>query len=305
VLTDPKAVLFLDCHGKDLGSTDGELSLLILGLPESTYIVDAITLADDIPRLAPYLQNRDLRKVVWDGRLGYSELWHGFGIRLENVLNLQLAHLHGKYDITQRKSIPLSGKMTAVKDKKLLSAAGIEVEQKRTSQSPPNTGRGCHRIINKTWTDRPLSQSHLDFTSIEMAHLRLLSSTLIPLATKYPHVLRESKRYIELWHHHRRDSNNPYYTHFYLPQGIIERTETERSWRLLGTRRCRGCERDLYQESYQLEFRRWQRTPEKQFCYTCAKVKLRRYRRTTFLDILELSKSRASPAPVARVTQKV
>lgn len=130
-----------------------------------------------------------------------------------------------------------------------------------------------------------------------MNHLRLLSTTLIPLAGKYPHILRESKRYIESWHHHRRDPKNVYHTHFYLPQGIIERTESERNWRLLGTRRCRGCEKDLYQESYQIEFRRWTRTPEKQFCYTCAKVKLRRYRRTTFLDILELSKSRASPVP--------
>jgi len=245
-------------------------------------------LSSNIPHLAPFLQSRKLRKVVWDGRLCYAELWHRFSIRLENVLDLQLVYLHGKYDFTQRKCFPLSGKVTAIKDQKLLPQAGVEIEQKR---------RRSHNIKGN-WSTRPLSQAYLDFANVEMAHLRILATSLIPLATKYPHILRESKRYIELWHHHRRDASNPYHTNNYLPQGIIERTELERSFRLLGTRRCRGCERDLYQESYAVEFRRWLRSPDKQFCYTCAKVKLRRYRRTTFLDILELSKSRASPAPV-------
>ena len=130
-----------------------------------------------------------------------------------------------------------------------------------------------------------------------MSHLRMLATNLILQAGRSANILRESKRYVELWHHRRRDIKNPYQFHNYVPQGIIERTETERSWRSLGTRRCRGCERDLYQESYQVEFRRWASNSEKQFCYTCAKVNLRRYRRNRFLDVLELAKSRtASPA---------
>jgi hypothetical protein len=60
--------------------------------------------------------------------LGYSELWHRYAIRLENVLDLQLVYLHEKYDVTQRKSIPLSGIMTAVKEKKLLSSVVVEEE---------------------------------------------------------------------------------------------------------------------------------------------------------------------------------
>src|SRR5271167_1961821 len=114
-------MIFLEFHGKGLGSTDGNLSLLQIGLTSKTFIVDAITLDHDIRRLAPFLQNRNIRKIVWDGRLGYSELWHQYAIRLENVLDLQLVYLHERYDVTQRKSIPLSGIMTAVKEKKLLS----------------------------------------------------------------------------------------------------------------------------------------------------------------------------------------
>jgi hypothetical protein len=125
---DPDAIIFLEFQGKGLGSKDGNLSLLQIGLTSKTFIVDTIILDDDIPRLAPFLQNRNIRKIVWDGRLGYSELWHRYAIRLENVLDLQLVYLHERYDIIQRKSIPLSGKLTAIKEKKLLSPVAIEME---------------------------------------------------------------------------------------------------------------------------------------------------------------------------------
>jgi hypothetical protein len=120
--------MFLEFQGKGLGSTDGDLSLLQIGLPSKTFVVDAITLDDNIPRLASFLQNRNIRKIVWDGRLGYSELWHRYAIRLENVLDLQLVYLHERFDVTQRKSVPLNGKLTAIKEKKLVSPVAIEME---------------------------------------------------------------------------------------------------------------------------------------------------------------------------------
>jgi len=128
----PDAMILLDVHGKGVGSSGGDLSLLQLGLDSKTFMIDVVALHKDIPRLFPFLQSRSIRKVVWDGRLAYSELWHRYGICLENVLDLQLVYLHEKYDETQRKCIPLSGKTTAIKDKKLLSIAEVESEVKRT-----------------------------------------------------------------------------------------------------------------------------------------------------------------------------
>ena len=138
-----------------------------------------------------------------------------------------------------------------------------------------------------------------------MVHLRMLASILVPQAGKSANILRESKRYIEIWHRHRRDTKSPYQIPNYLPQGIVERTENERSNRGLGTRRCRGCDRELYQESFQVEFRRWAYLLEKQYCYTCAKVNLRLYRRTRFLDVLELAKSRTSSPALIMTETKV
>jgi len=137
-----------------------------------------------------------------------------------------------------------------------------------------------------------------------MAHLRLLTTALLPQVENLANILRESKRYVEMWHRARRDRLNRYQTHNYLPQGILERTEEERLFKALGTRKCRGCERHLYQDSFEVDVRRFVRNTEKQYCYTCAKVNLRQYRRARFLDILELAKSRtSSPALVTERTK--
>jgi hypothetical protein len=64
--------------------------------------------------------------------LGYSELWHRYAIRLENVLDLQLVYLHERFDVILRKCIPLSGKLSALREKNLLSPDSVEVELKST-----------------------------------------------------------------------------------------------------------------------------------------------------------------------------
>ena len=280
------------------------MSILQIGVPTTTFVVDAIALNEQIPLLAPFLSDRNIQKIVWDGRLGYSELWHRYEIRLQNVLDLQLMYLHDRYDVSIQKCVPLSGKLTAIKEKKLLSPAVVEIELK----SPPSLGLELiserFALSKDKWSDRPLPATHLEYAAAQMSHLRMLAAILVPQAGKSANILRESKRYIELWHRQRRNTKSPYQIPNYLPQGIIERTENERSNRTLGARRCRGCVRELYQESFQLELRRWAYSLEKQYCYTCAKVNLRLYRRTRFLDVLELAKSRtASPALIMTETK--
>ena len=126
LITDPEAMILLDFQGEYLGSTDGNLSLFLVGLPRKTFVVDAIALEDKLPKLSPFMQNRSLRKVVWDGRLGYSELWHRYRIRLESVLDLQLVYLHERHKISRKTVVLLSGRTMALKDNKLLSLTAIE-----------------------------------------------------------------------------------------------------------------------------------------------------------------------------------
>ena len=108
------------------------MSIIQIGLPAKTYIIDAIALDAQIPMLAPFLSDRNIRKIAWDARLGYSELRHRYKVRMQNVLDLQLVYLHERYDVSAQKCVPLSGKLTAIKEKKLLSPAAVEIELKST-----------------------------------------------------------------------------------------------------------------------------------------------------------------------------
>lgn len=159
--------ILLDFQGKTLGSTDGDLSLLQIGLPTKTYVVDAVALDGIIPKLAPYLQSRAIRKVVWDGRLGYSELWHRYGIRLENVLDLQLVYLHERYDFTERKCIPLSGKLSALKEKNLLSEDLVEIELKSMLSI-----KFSYMQSVVTWTKKRGDNDHYLLPSLSLHHLK-------------------------------------------------------------------------------------------------------------------------------------
>jgi len=122
--------MLLAFHGKGVGNVGGNLSLLQIGLPSKTFIVDALAFHDDMGRLAPFLQSRNILKVVWDGRLGYAELWHRYGIRLENVLDLQLVYLHDRYDLSARKSVGLTGKLGAIRQKDLFPMETSESDLK-------------------------------------------------------------------------------------------------------------------------------------------------------------------------------
>lgn len=96
-LLSKSAVVILDCEGQDLGSSVGTLSLISLGTPESeaVYLIDAISVDNAALQtaLGQIVSNRSITKVVWDGRMDYSELFFGFSTPMENVLDLQIVDI--------------------------------------------------------------------------------------------------------------------------------------------------------------------------------------------------------------------
>ena len=86
--------IFLDCEGRDLGRVGGKLGLVQLGIENEVYLVDIITYPEALDSLKPILENSRLKKVVWDGRNDYCELWHGHGIELRSPLDLQLVRVY-------------------------------------------------------------------------------------------------------------------------------------------------------------------------------------------------------------------
>jgi exonuclease 3'-5' domain-containing protein 1 len=103
-VTDAVAVLHLseylvlDCEGKDIGRTDGLLSVICIGTAhaEHIFVFDTLALTRSEPAMAPLLdlmKNERVCKVVWDGRQDFLEILDNYGVRLGGVLDLQLAEV--------------------------------------------------------------------------------------------------------------------------------------------------------------------------------------------------------------------
>ena len=58
-------------------------------MPSKTYLTDIISLTTD--SLRPIIKLCLVTKIVFDGRMDFSELYHGHGTTLHNVIDLQLA----------------------------------------------------------------------------------------------------------------------------------------------------------------------------------------------------------------------
>ncbi|KAI0759903.1 ribonuclease H-like domain-containing protein [Irpex lacteus] len=91
-------IIFMDCEGVELGVVGGSLSILSLGVISggpinvlNIYLIDVTRLS--VARLRPVfnlLASPITTKVVWDGRMDYSALFHGFGVHMQNVIDLQV-----------------------------------------------------------------------------------------------------------------------------------------------------------------------------------------------------------------------
>lgn len=91
----------LDCEGQDLGQQGGSLSLInfrTIG-PEipNTYLIDVLSLTKDALRpVFDIIQSSSPTKVMFDGRMDYSELFHEYGTPICGALDLQLADIHSR-----------------------------------------------------------------------------------------------------------------------------------------------------------------------------------------------------------------
>jgi exonuclease 3'-5' domain-containing protein 1 len=95
--------IFLDCEGQTLGEVGGKLSLLDVGVVQeedserrlSVFLIDVLAFQGPNSHLLvpifDIMRSETVFKVVFDGRMDASELLHGHGVQLNNVLDLQVA----------------------------------------------------------------------------------------------------------------------------------------------------------------------------------------------------------------------
>ncbi|KAI0049332.1 hypothetical protein FA95DRAFT_1556986 [Auriscalpium vulgare] len=99
------AYAVLDCEGRELGTSQGALSLLCLGTPivpdcpQVIYIIDIPAIRHDsgsVAALSTFLADPTIIKVVWDGRMDAIELYETLAADMGTVLDLQIAEIFGR-----------------------------------------------------------------------------------------------------------------------------------------------------------------------------------------------------------------
>ena len=132
--------------------------------------------------------------------------------------------------------------------------------------------RAKHRDkLTECWISRPLDPVLLEYAAFDVIQLRAIYEHYKPTLSRYPHILAESKRYVEMYGERRPRKDSWYFNHGVFPQEILERSAEMRcKFDRLGTKVCGGCERALHQESFQTKFLNWKEGAT--LCRTCAKV---------------------------------
>jgi len=104
--------LIIDCEGKNLGATDGVLSLMCIGTANAEHIfvfdVLALTSPNGVPLphlriLLLLLADPSVKKVMWDCRNDFLEIAATYGVRLQGVLDLQLAEIQSRMTLRGEK----------------------------------------------------------------------------------------------------------------------------------------------------------------------------------------------------------
>ena len=103
--------LVLDCEGHNLGTSGGKLSVILLrGVGVTTtssshiYIIDIPHLlslpsssSSSLEPILNLLRSPKIQKIVFDGRMDFSALYHELGVELANVLDLQLVDIMSRF----------------------------------------------------------------------------------------------------------------------------------------------------------------------------------------------------------------
>ncbi|KAG8798178.1 hypothetical protein FRC16_007776, partial [Serendipita sp. 398] len=228
--------IFIDCEGRDLGETGGRLSLISLGalhpIPGvaadhlSVFLIDVIKLSEDgiLEPIYELLRRDTVLKVGYDLRMDAAEFWHGHGVQLETVLDLQVADIMARavrregldeqlkrlvgfvprHELRRNREMwvnvqKLNGLDWALKD------LGLAITAKQ-------------KVDHSLWLERPLDLLHLEYAAEDIHKVQLLYDAMLSnrLMNKEK-VIKQSQVYSRLHLATRPDRYNKYKHHGLVP----------------------------------------------------------------------------------------
>ncbi|KAL2317886.1 hypothetical protein Fmac_031762 [Flemingia macrophylla] len=156
-------VIGFDCEGVDL-CRHGTLCIMQLAFPDAIYLVDAIDGGKElIQACKPALESNYIKKVIHDCKRDSEALYFQFGIKLNNVVDTQIA-----YSLIEEQE----GRRKRLSDD-YISFVSLLADSRYCGTSYPEKGkvRNLLRQDPKFWTYRPLSEQMVRAASDDVRFL--------------------------------------------------------------------------------------------------------------------------------------
>ena len=287
------STLILDCEGVNLGVRGGSLSLITLRTVRpsfaQTYLIDIVRLSP--AALAPVfalLRSSSVLKIVFDGRMDFSALYHGHGVEIQGVLDLQLvdvasrcespeAHLKRLGNYLKRGEIN-ANKQMYVDVHKLSGLAECVREHTAADSSCVSKGQGgrirltaaCFSIFNvyalvnhANWGLRPLPEDYIAYATADATLIHTLFDKFTEMGYITPNLTSLSHTYVTMWKSDQPVSQYSRIGHPLLPLGIINHTSSYGP-----SKSCTVCSRSLPQAAFSKNS--WKAKDRK--CWVCRAV---------------------------------
>lgn len=285
--------VILDCEGQDLGQKGGSLSLIsfrTIGFKApKTYLIDAVSLDKNTLRpVFDIIQSRSSpTKIMFDGRMDYSELFHGHGTPIRNVLDLQLADIYSRRqrgEGEERQLLRLSpylrrGEVVGQRNcytqvqklcslQQCISEHGVNsgIQNDDTSgQSCPSTGKPQltrSSVAHKLWLKRPLSEEYLRYAARDVYLIGLLYNHFETNGYISGQLSAQSDRYVAIWEDAKPGQRDVYRNHGLLPLQVFDCSDGP-------MRSCMGCQRNLPRAAYSQTA--WGK-PNQRRCWVCRAI---------------------------------
>ncbi|KAJ8462612.1 hypothetical protein ONZ45_g17874 [Pleurotus djamor] len=219
--------------GLDLGHIGGQLSIIILRpVTEgaTTHIIDVMAL--DSQALQPIfnlIQADSPIKVVYDGRMDYTELNATFNVKMGKTLDMQIVDVLSRRTRGQplRKQIrrfPQWLRKYAFQSPSFytdihnLSSLGYAMREHEIQDV------GKSKVDHGKWLDRPLSQEYLNYAANDVRLIELLYHKLSEESFIYDvdELAITSQRYLGVWNGERTALDDKFTQHSLLPLNIVD-----------------------------------------------------------------------------------
>ncbi|KAL0955084.1 hypothetical protein HGRIS_004001 [Hohenbuehelia grisea] len=232
-LKDSTQVLF-DCEGHDLGMRNPHLH-------------DVLSLDDTALRpIFDILESSAVTKVVFDGRMDYSALYHEFHVEMKNVLDMQLADVKSRTVRGEGEQQQLQRLCPYLHKREVYGqrASYLHVHclngLAKCAREHDIPSIGVRPFLKHTrWRERPLPDDHVHYSAHDMAVLRAVHDRFLEKGFIDSDLKEQSARYITLCKSSQPKKNHSSFCSPLLPLGIIDYV-----WSASSTI-CSECQRNL------------------------------------------------------------